>query len=145
MKKRNKGYILNVSSISSVMPFPGISIYGPSKTYMRYFTRALRSEMKLHGVNVTCLIPGATATALYDQKKVNISLAKKLGIMQTPEFVASKSIRAVFKNRSTCTPGLLNKIIMLLMPLIPATLIIFIHKKTNLINTGQQALETVKS
>jgi short-subunit dehydrogenase len=39
MVKNKKGYILNVSSISAVMPYPFISLYGPSKTYMRYFTK----------------------------------------------------------------------------------------------------------
>ncbi|MDZ7608735.1 MAG: SDR family NAD(P)-dependent oxidoreductase [Cyclobacteriaceae bacterium] len=63
MKERKSGYILNTSSISAVMPYPGISLYGPTKTYMRYFTRALRSEMREYGVKVTCLIPGATGHA----------------------------------------------------------------------------------
>jgi short-subunit dehydrogenase len=140
MKKRNSGYILNVSSISSVMPYPGISVYGPSKTYMRYFTRALRSEMKLHGVNVTCLIPGATATALYDTNKVDVSLAMKLGIMHTPQFVAAKAVKAMFHNQPTCIPGILNKIVVRLFPFIPSSLIIFIHKKTNLLDVGKKAL-----
>ncbi len=39
-----KGYILNVSSTSAYMHFPLISIYGPSKTYIRSFTKAIRNE-----------------------------------------------------------------------------------------------------
>lgn len=141
MKKKNSGHILNVSSISSVMPYPGISLYGPSKTYTRFFTKALRSEMKIYGVNVTCLIPGATATALYDPKRVNISLAKRLGVMHEPEFVAAKAVNALLKNKAEITPGVMNKIVVALMPLIPSWLIYQIHKNTNLINKGSEALD----
>jgi len=140
MKNRNSGHILNVSSISSVMPYPGISVYGPSKTYMRYFTRALRSEMKIYGVNVTCLIPGATATALYDPNKINLKLAMRLGIMQTPGFVARKAIRALFRKKAECIPGLINKLVVLVLPWIPAWLIYMIHKNTNLVQKGNESL-----
>ncbi len=131
MISRNKGYILNVSSISSAMPYPGISIYGPTKAYLRHFTRALRTEMKYYGIKVTCLIPGATDTGLYDAHKYKSSLLLKLGIMKKPVVVASKGLRALFKNRAECIPGLLNKLVIVLLPLIPNFIISTINRKTN--------------
>ena len=77
MIRREKGFILNVSSISAVMPYPHISLYGPTKAFLRNFTRALRTEMKPKGVNVTALIPGPTATALYNTDNLNIPIADK--------------------------------------------------------------------
>lgn len=141
MKKKKRGYILNVSSISSVMPYPGISLYGPSKTYMRFFSRALHNEMKIHDVHVTCLLPGATATALYDPNRVNISLAKKLGVMHEAEFVAAKAIKAMLNKKAESIPGVMNKFTMLVMPFIPSRLIYLIHKNTNLISKGSEALD----
>lgn len=140
MKKRNCGHILNVASISAVMPYPGISIYGPSKTYMRYFSRALRSEMKIYRVNVTCLIPGATSTSLYDPDKVNLQRALRLGAMKLPEYVARKAVKAMFRKKAECIPGCLNKIIVCLMPLIPMRLIFLIHKHTNMVQKGNASL-----
>ena len=140
MKNKQDGFILNISSISAVMPYPGISLYGPTKTYMRYFTRALRNEMKIYNVKVTCLIPGATATALYDPNKINIALAIKLGIMQTAGNVAQKAIKALFKNKAECIPGILNKLTVWLLPLIPSWIIFQIHKRTNYLQKGNQAL-----
>ena len=131
MMMRKKGYILNVSSISAVMPYPGISLYGPTKAFLRYFTRALRTEMKLYGVKVTCLIPGATATALYDT--INFNVLRKLGVMKNPEWVAKAGIKSLFRNRAECVPGLLNKLIILLLPFIPHFIIGFIHRNTNLV------------
>lgn len=140
MMLKKSGYILNVSSISSVMPYPGISIYGPTKTFIRFFTRALRNEMKGHQVNVTCLIPGATATALYDPKRVNLDLAKKLGIMHNPDFVAKKALDALFSNKAECIPGWLNKITVFVLPLVPSRVIQFIHQKTDWVQKGNQSL-----
>ena len=83
MAARKSGYILNISSISAVMPYPTISFYGPSKTFIRSFSRALRTEMMCQGVKVTCLLPGATATPLYDTFDVNASLSDEAGSNET--------------------------------------------------------------
>src|SRR5690606_14805701 len=143
MRKARHGFILNVSSISAVMPYPGISLYGPSKTYMRYFTRALRSEMKQYNIHVTCLIPGATATALYDPNRVNLSLAKRLGVMQSAEKVAKTGLKSLFKNQAESIPGILNKITVGVLPFIPAGVARLIHQKTKILNVGNQALGCV--
>lgn len=123
MITRNTGYILNISSISAVMPYPLISFYGPSKTFLRYFTRAFRSEMKPYNIKVSCLIPGATATALYENQDVNVPLATKLGIMKKPEFIARAGVKALFAGRAERIPGIMNKLIVILFPLIPRFLI----------------------
>jgi short-subunit dehydrogenase len=129
MVKNHFGCILNVSSISAVMPYPTISLYGPTKTFLREFTRALRFEMKDWGVKVLCLIPGATETALYETK--NLKLVRRLGIMKKPEVVARAGIKALFKNRAECTPGLLNKFVIRFMPLIPGGVIGLIYRRQN--------------
>jgi uncharacterized protein len=131
MMARGKGYILNVSSISAVMPYPAISLYGPTKAFLRNFTRAFRTESKRFGIKVTCLIPGATATNLYDVHQYNIPLLLKLGVFRKPESVAKAGVRALFNNRPTCIPGLLNKVIVYFLPLIPHGLIGLIYRKTD--------------
>lgn len=140
MKTKKKGRILNVSSISAVMPYPGISLYGPSKTYMRYFTRALRHELRIYGVGVTCLLPGATETGLYDPNRINLKLAKRLGIMQTSEYVAKKAVKRLLKNKAECIPGIINKLTVCTLPLLPKWVIYQIHKRTGLIKKGSEAL-----
>jgi short-subunit dehydrogenase len=133
MVMRRKGFILNVSSISAVMPYPGISLYGPTKAFIRYFTRALRTEMKLYGIKITCLIPGATATGLYDQHNLNIPLLMKLGVVKKPEVVAKAGVHSLFNNHAECIPGLMNKMIVLLLPFVPHVVIGLIHKRTDLV------------
>jgi len=129
MKERRSGFILNVSSISAVMPYPTISVYGPTKAFLRYFTRAIRTELKPYGVHVSCLIPGATDTPLNDPFGTNMSFGRKTGIVKGPECVARAGIRAIIRNRALCIPGILNKFIVLLFPLIPSSLISIVNRQ----------------
>ena len=128
MVNNQKGYILNVSSISAVMPYPLISLYGPTKAFLRHFSKALYIEMKRTNVNVTCLLPGATATALHDKDKINLSLAMKIGVMEKPEFVAKEGVTALFKKKRECIPGILNKLTVLFLPFLPTFIIRLIYK-----------------
>jgi uncharacterized protein len=131
MTERKKGFILNVASISAVMPYPVISLYGPSKTFVRSFTRALRTEMKPDNVYVTCLLPGATATALYDTHRVNIPLAMKLGIMKKPGSVAQAGVKALFAGRAECIPGTVNKLVIIMLPFVPHFVISWLYRLRN--------------
>lgn len=129
MNDRGHGFILNVSSISSVMPYPTISLYGPTKTFLRKFTRALRTENLKTGVTVSCLLPGATATALYDPNKINLPLAQKLGVMKKPEDVARLGLKALFRNKAECVPGIINELAMLIVPIVPHGLLGWVFRK----------------
>ncbi|MGI9530540.1 SDR family NAD(P)-dependent oxidoreductase [Lutimonas sp.] len=125
------GYILNVSSISAVMAYPMISLYGPTKTFLRYFSKALHIELKRNHVNVTCLLPGATSTPLYDIDEDKHSLALNLGVMKQPAEVAKAGVKALFKNKKESLPGFVNKLTVLLLPFIPTTVIQFLFKRYN--------------
>jgi len=129
MVAQNKGYILNVSSISAVMPYPTISLYGPSKSFIRHFTRAIRTELRPHGVNVTCLLPGATETSFYDGTGFSIGNKGKSNLSKSPEYVAAAAVNALFRNRSVCIPGVLNKLIVRFLPLLPYSIINLIYRK----------------
>ena len=110
------------------MAYPLISLYGPTKAFLRHFSRALHIEMKRNNVNVTCLLPGATNTPLYEKDKVNIKLAATLGVMKEPQYVARKGIDALFNTKRESIPGIVNKLTVLFVPLLPSALIGLIYK-----------------
>ena len=130
MMKRGQGYILNVSSISAVMPYPTISFYGPTKSFLRNFSRALRIELKPMGVNVTCLLPGAMDTSLLKEYHFNPKTAKKVRFVKHPEKVARAGIKALFRKRSECIPGMLNKLSIWLLPFVPHFIIGLIYRRS---------------
>ncbi len=109
LRARGRGHILIVSSISAWRDFPGISYYGSSKKYLRGFARALRSELSVHGVNVTCLAPGATATGLYDPSVVPVEQAQRLGVMMDADAVAEAGLAAMFAGEAEHIPGRLTR------------------------------------
>jgi|SRR5688572_29223254 len=119
MKERKRGFILMTTSISAYKVFPGIGLYAASKSYIKYFCRALRYEMRYYGVHVTALCPGATATKLYDPNVINVERGKKWGIMMDAKKVANAGIRGMFSNRAIVIPGFVTKMMTLFSILTP--------------------------
>lgn len=106
MRARRRGHILVVSSLSAWNEFPGIAYYGSSKRYLLSFARSLRSELRIWGVWVTCLAPGATATGLYDETRVDVARARRLRVMRDADAVAEAGLRAMFRRRALAIPGI---------------------------------------
>lgn len=130
MRERRQGQILIVSSISGFRAFPGISYYGSSKSYLLSFARALRCELGVHGVNVTCLAPGATATALYDPNVVPVAKARRLGVMMDPDVVAAAGVRALFRGDAMCVPGVMTRAMTAAAMLTPQPVIDWLRRRT---------------
>jgi short-subunit dehydrogenase len=123
MRARRRGHILLVSSISAFRDVPSIGYYGSSKKYLRGFAASLRSELGVYGVNVTCLTPGATATALYDPNVVPVDLATRLGVMMDAKEVAAAGLQALFERRAECIPGRMNRLLAHTAALLPQAVI----------------------
>lgn len=139
MRERGRGHILLVSSISAWRDFPGISYYGSSKKYLRGFARALRSELGVYGVNVTCLAPGPTATGLYDTTSVPVQRARRLGIMMDADAVAEAGLSAMFARRAEHIPGLLNRALTLCAALAPQPAIDYLRRRAGWLKKNASA------
>ena len=83
MKERGYGYILNISSLSSWMPYPVLSVYSATKRFIKSFSRSHRIELMGSGVSVTTAYFGAVPTNVSrrDMRK----RAFRLGIMISAE------------------------------------------------------------
>jgi pyridoxal 4-dehydrogenase len=62
MRERGYGRIVNVSSSTFFIGYPGLSAYIASKGGIIGFTRALASEAGPHGITVNAVTPGLVAT-----------------------------------------------------------------------------------
>lgn len=133
MKKRRHGYILNMSSLSAWLPYPGIALYASTKRYLKSFSRALRSELSDYGVSVTVVCPGAVCTDLYPLSDRLKKLAIRLGIMMRPEKLAQKAIGAMFRRRASLLPGLINRLSLPLVFLLPSGLVRLAMRKSKLL------------
>lgn len=58
------GHIVNMGSMSSLAPVPGIGLYSASKFAVRGYSLALAMELKEHGIAVTCVCPDGINTPM---------------------------------------------------------------------------------
>jgi D-xylose 1-dehydrogenase len=62
MKKAGRGSIINMSSISWIIPTTGLPVYVASKAAIVGMTRTLAHELGPEGIRVNAVLPGAIAT-----------------------------------------------------------------------------------
>lgn len=63
-KAQRSGVVVNVSSIASIDPFPGFSIYAAAKVGLNMFTRCTAQEGEAIGVRAVSVAPGAVETPM---------------------------------------------------------------------------------
>jgi len=68
MVKAGVGHIVNIGSLASLAPIPGLSLYSASKFAVRGFTLAAATELRPRGVAVTLIMPDAVATPMLDKQ-----------------------------------------------------------------------------
>jgi NAD(P)-dependent dehydrogenase (short-subunit alcohol dehydrogenase family) len=64
---QRRGCVVNVSSIATVDPFPGLSAYAASKAALECLTRSILVEGRQHGIRGFAVAPGAVETAMLRQ------------------------------------------------------------------------------
>ena len=128
MKERKCGYILNISSLAAWMIWPGIGMYGHTKRFVRDYSRELRIECQKTGVSVTNAYFGAVDTPLVPLKDSLRKLARALTVMITPEKAVRKALNATFSRRRGTMPGLLNKLFLPLIIIMPDWLVGLIYR-----------------
>jgi short-subunit dehydrogenase len=63
---RNKGTIINISSIVGIAAEMLNGVYGATKAYVLNFSHSLVNELAAKGIRVQAVLPGATATEFWD-------------------------------------------------------------------------------
>ena len=128
MKERKCGYILNISSLAAWMNWPGIGMYGSTKRFVRDYSRELRIECQKTGVSVTNAYFGAVDTPLIGIKPSLKKLARALTVMISPEKAVRRALRATFWRCRGTMPGLLNKIFLPIIIILPDFLLGWIYR-----------------
>lgn len=136
MKKMGRGHIMNVASTAAYLPVPFLSAYSASKAYARNFSKALREELKPHGVKVTCLLPGPTRTRFADIafKKGDRDFFDIQRPMNADE-VAMTGIRAMSKGQKLAIPGSVNKLVSFSASLVPLAALGRIIKRISMVTS----------
>ncbi|NWH34134.1 HSDL1 protein, partial [Chloropsis hardwickii] len=89
MVKKKKGAIVNVSSALCCQPAPMSTVYGASKSYLDYFSRALHYEYASKGIFVQSLVPSITTTKMLG---FSSTMSKRSLLFPTAEEYASHAV-----------------------------------------------------
>ncbi len=111
MKKRNKGYILNVSSAASFQAGPLMSTYYATKSYITKLTLAIYEELRREksNVHISCLCPGPVDTNFNKIADVKFSIK---GV--DSDYIAKYAIDKMLKNKLLIVPTFKIKILVFL-------------------------------
>jgi short-subunit dehydrogenase len=121
---RYRGGILNVASIASFMPGPGMAVYYASKAFVLSFSEALHSELSRRGVRVTALCPGPVATGFQLRAGIRAGTAGETTIVALPaRRVAEIGYDALMRGKRVVVAGFGNKIVVFFMRYLPHALL----------------------
>lgn len=62
MKRRGRGWIINIASLAGKNPMPGGGAYNASKFGLVGFSEAMMMDVRHHGIRVSYVMPGSVAT-----------------------------------------------------------------------------------
>ena len=104
---RRRGGIINVASTAAFQAIPFMAAYAASKAYVLALSEALHEESRRHGVVVTALCPGPTATEFAARADMEKSKLFK-GAMDAAQ-VARIGIDGQEAGRALVIPGTTNR------------------------------------
>ena len=115
MAARGSGHIVNVSSVAGFLAIYGYTAYSGAKFAVRGFSDALRSELKLKGLQVSVAFPPDTDTPMlaYENEfkpPITREVAGTAGLM-APEDVARSILKGIEKNKYLIITGFESKLL----------------------------------
>lgn len=103
MKRQQRGWMVNIGSIWSVITKPGRSLYCASKAGLAGMTRAIATDLAPHGVLVNCVSPGFVMTDLTRQSLSDEELQQLAGQVPLGRLAEPAEIARVVA--FLCSPG----------------------------------------
>ena len=120
LQLHDHSYILNVGSMASFFYLPKKQVYGATKSFIYFFSKSLRKELREKNVHVSILCPGGMNTnlPLTLMNKTGSYLAR-LSVMN-PEDVVPIAIDGLLQGKEVIIPGKLNNFFIFLDKILPA-------------------------
>lgn len=121
--KRNKGYILNVSSLAAFGSGPLMATYYATKAYVYKLTTAINEELRVRRskVHISVFCPGPVNTGFNDRAGVSFTM-KALDSMEASRI----ALRGMFWGKVVIIPSVLNYVTALLCKIAPLRVILMV-------------------
>ena len=117
MKARNKGVIINVSSVAGWIAG---GTYSASKSYLTVLSESLHTELSQTNVKICALCPGFTRTEFHQRGRMSMSALPAFMWLNSDKLVATAWKEAV-AGKAVSVPGAQYKILTFIMRNAPRT------------------------
>lgn len=131
MIDNKRGNIINVSSLAGFSPTSFNHLYSATKSFIITFTESLHLELSSFGIRVQVLCPGFTRSDFHNSLDIKEKTFKNRGLIRwmDPDKVTTLSLKSLNKKGGLYIPGLSNKILYIIVKILPKRLYYFLAKK----------------
>jgi short-subunit dehydrogenase len=102
---RNDGMMINISSVLAIheMPISASTVYNGTKAFVLNFSRSLQSELARTGVKVQVVLPAQTATEIWDNSGMSLSILSPDTVLSA-ETLVDAALAGLDKGESVTWP-----------------------------------------
>jgi len=119
MKERNKGIIINVSSVAGYIAG---GTYSASKSYLTVLSESLNTELSATNVKVSALCPGFTRTEFHQRGKMSMKALPNFMWLNADRLV-EQSWKDALKGEAVSVPGWQYRVLVFVIRAVPRSLV----------------------
>ena len=122
MLLKNRGTIINLSSLSSFLPIPRDPVYSATKLFQNSLLESLHISLRSKGIKFQVLCPGFVHTNYHNRLSIDQDELKRRSLIpwMQPDDVVGISVKQLKRNNNLFViPGIHNKIIRVAYRLMP--------------------------
>lgn len=121
MKTRGSGHIVNIGSMTALIPLPHLTGYVAAKSGLKGFTDALRRELAGTDIAVTHIVPRAVRTGMNTGTRAEIN--DKTGVTyDDPQIVAARIFKAIIHREREIRIGWPERLFAMIQSLCPVVI-----------------------
>jgi uncharacterized protein len=111
---RGRGGLLLVSSTAGMQGVPYTASYAAAKAYVFTLGEGIHHELSPQGINVTVVLPGATATPMLSRFGADKTRMRRFAM--PVDACVKDALKALQANRAVRVSGRMNRLMMAMMP-----------------------------
>jgi short-subunit dehydrogenase len=119
MKQRNKGVVINVSSVAS---FIAGGTYSAAKSYLTVLTESLHTELAGTNVKISALCPGFTRTEFHQRGRMSMKGLPDFMWLASDTLVA-RAWKDALKGKAISIPGWQYKLLVFVIQRLPRSIV----------------------
>ena len=119
MKQRNKGVIINVSSVAG---FIAGGTYSAAKSYLTVLTESLHTELAGTNIKISALCPGFTRTEFHQRGRMSMKGLPSFMWLDSDKLVA-KAWSDALKGEAVSIPGWQYQLLVFVIQTLPRSII----------------------